>query len=78
MGSTYPSLECSGASVIASRLRSLSGGRVLDVATGSGGFIRVLLKTLKDCEISPAYEPVVIEPVYIYWLLFLPPKRSVG
>jgi len=48
MGSTYPSLERSGASVIANRLRSISGGRVLYVATGSGDFVRVLLKTLKD------------------------------
>ena len=48
MGSTYPSLECSGVSAIASRLKSISGGRVLDVTTGSGGFVRVLLKTLKD------------------------------
>ncbi len=36
------------ANVIANRLRSISGGRVLDVATGSGDFVRVLLKTLKD------------------------------
>lgn len=48
MSHTYPILECSGASVIADRLRSISGGSVLDVATGSGGFVRVLLKTLKD------------------------------
>ncbi|MDH5791992.1 MAG: class I SAM-dependent methyltransferase [Candidatus Bathyarchaeota archaeon] len=48
MGSTYPILECSGASVIANRLRPISGGRALDVATGSGGFVKTLLKTLKD------------------------------
>lgn len=33
---------------IAERLRSVSGGRVLDVATGEGGFIDILMKTLKD------------------------------
>ncbi len=38
----------SGAVTIAERLGTVSGGRVLDVATGDGGFIDTLMKTLKD------------------------------
>jgi len=38
----------SGAIRIAERLRSISGGKVLDVATGNGGFIDTLMKALKD------------------------------
>lgn len=34
----------------AKRLSSISGGRVLDVATGDGTFIQTLIKTLKDYE----------------------------
>ena len=41
-------LERSNAIRIMERLRSISGGRVLDVATGKGGFIDTLMKTLKD------------------------------
>jgi ubiquinone/menaquinone biosynthesis C-methylase UbiE len=44
-------LALSGAVKIRSRLGSVSGGKVLDVATGSGDFIDTLMKTLKtyDC-----------------------------
>lgn len=38
----------SGAKNIADRLSRISGGRVLDVATGDGGFIRTLRQTLRD------------------------------
>jgi len=41
-------LAMSGAIRIAERLRSISGGKVLDVATGNGGFIDTLMKALKD------------------------------
>jgi ubiquinone/menaquinone biosynthesis C-methylase UbiE len=41
-------IEPSEATRIADRLRSVSGGRILDVATGEGGFIDLLMKTLKD------------------------------
>jgi ubiquinone/menaquinone biosynthesis C-methylase UbiE len=41
-------LASSNASKIAKRLRSVSGGRILDVATAGGGFIDTLMKTLKD------------------------------
>jgi ubiquinone/menaquinone biosynthesis C-methylase UbiE len=41
-------LASSNASKIAKRLISVSGGRVLDVATAGGGFIDTLMKTLKD------------------------------
>jgi len=41
-------LASSGAVKIRSRLSSVSGGKVLDVATGSGDFIHTLMKTLKD------------------------------
>jgi SAM-dependent methyltransferase len=42
------SLENSGARKIGDRLRELSGGRVLDVATGDGDFIRTLGQALMD------------------------------
>jgi SAM-dependent methyltransferase len=41
-------LASSNAGKIAKRLRLISGGRVLDVATAGGGFIDTLMKTLKD------------------------------
>ena len=41
-------LASSNAPKIAKRLGSVSGGRVLDVATDQGGFIDTLMKTLKD------------------------------
>jgi SAM-dependent methyltransferase len=41
-------LASSQAPKIAKRLGSISGGRVLDVATGQGGFIDTLMSTLKD------------------------------
>ena len=41
-------LASSSAGIIAKRLGSVSGGRVLDVATARGGFIDTLVKTLKD------------------------------
>jgi len=41
-------LASSNASRIAKRLRSVSGGRILDVATAGGGFIDTLMKALKD------------------------------
>lgn len=46
----FPSIELhsSGARNIADRLKSISGGRVLDVCTGDGDFIGTLMKTLKD------------------------------
>jgi SAM-dependent methyltransferase len=43
-------LGSSEAPKIAKRLGSISGGRVLDVATGQGGFIDTLMNTLKDYE----------------------------
>ena len=43
-------LALSNAGKIAKRLGSVSGGRVLDVATAGGGFIDTLMKTLKDYE----------------------------
>ncbi|HIH00645.1 TPA: hypothetical protein HA259_00930, partial [Thermoplasmata archaeon] len=43
-------LRSSEAPRIAKRLASISGGRVLDVATGQGGFIDTLVNTLKDYE----------------------------
>jgi SAM-dependent methyltransferase len=44
-------LAASGAVKILSKLGSISGGKVLDVATGSGDFIDTLMKALKnyDC-----------------------------
>jgi ubiquinone/menaquinone biosynthesis C-methylase UbiE len=41
-------LAASGAIEIQSKLGSVSGGKVLDIATGSGDFIDILMKTLKD------------------------------
>jgi len=41
-------LASSSASKIAKRLGSVSGHRVLDVGTGGGDFIDILMKTLKD------------------------------
>jgi len=41
-------LATSGAVKIRSRLSSISGGKVLDVATGSGDFIDTLMKVLKN------------------------------
>jgi ubiquinone/menaquinone biosynthesis C-methylase UbiE len=41
-------LAASNASKIAKRLGSVSGGKILDVATAGGGFIDTLMKTLKD------------------------------
>ncbi len=43
-------LAASGATQIRGRLASLSGGEVLDVATGTGDFIDTLMKTLKSYE----------------------------
>jgi SAM-dependent methyltransferase len=43
-------LGASEAPKIAERLGLISGGRVLDVATGQGGFIDTLMNTLKDYE----------------------------
>ena len=48
MISPKTSLDSSNARNIANRLESISGGKVLDVATGNGDFIRTLMKTLKD------------------------------
>lgn len=45
-----PRLEASGAREIASKLKSISGGKVLDVCTGEGDFISTLMQTLKDFE----------------------------
>jgi len=41
-------LASSGARMIERRLKSISGGKVLDVATGDGDFIHTLMKTLED------------------------------
>ena len=41
-------LAASGAVEMLTKLGSISGGKVLDVATGSGDFINVLMKTLKN------------------------------
>jgi len=43
-------LASSEAPKIAKKLKSISGGRVLDVATGQGAFIDTLMNTLKDFE----------------------------
>lgn len=50
VGSLPRGLKSSEASKIAKRLGSISGGRVLDVATGQGAFIDTLINTLKDYE----------------------------
>jgi len=41
-------LAASGAVEMRTKLGSISGGRVLDIAIGSGDFINVLMKTLKN------------------------------
>ncbi|MFW9831023.1 MAG: class I SAM-dependent methyltransferase [Candidatus Thorarchaeota archaeon] len=41
-------LDVSNAELIAQMLGKISGGRVLDVCTGKGRFISLLMKTLKD------------------------------
>jgi len=41
-------LAASGAVEMRTKLGSISGGKVLDIATGSGDFIDVLMKTLKN------------------------------
>ena len=43
-----PRLAVSNAVAIAETLKSISGGRVLDVATGDGEFVSVLMKVLKN------------------------------
>ena len=48
MGSLPQKLRMSGAIEIRKRLRRISGGRILDVATGSGDFINTLMKMLKS------------------------------
>ena len=48
MGSLPEKLRTSGAIEIGKRLRGISGGRILDVATGSGDFINTLMKMLKN------------------------------
>jgi len=52
-------LASSNAGKIARRLSSVSGGRILDVATGGGDFIHTLMKTLKsyDCFVGIDYCP---------------------
>ena len=41
-------LKTSGALEIRTRLGEISGGKILDIATGSGDFINTLMKMLKD------------------------------
>jgi len=48
VGDLPKGLKSSEALKIAKRLGSISGGRVLDVATGKGEFIDTLMNTLKD------------------------------
>lgn len=43
-----PGLDTSGAREIADQLKTISGGAVLDVATGKGNFIETLMKALKS------------------------------
>jgi ubiquinone/menaquinone biosynthesis C-methylase UbiE len=43
-----PRLAVSNAVAIAETLKSISGGRVLDVATGGGEFVSLLMKILKN------------------------------
>lgn len=45
-----PRLEASRAREIASKLKSISGGKVLDVCTGNGDFISTLMQTLNQYE----------------------------
>ena len=42
------SLNDSNARIIVGSLKNISGGRVLDVATGDGDFISMLKQTLRD------------------------------
>lgn len=44
-------LASSSAKKIERRLKLISGGKILDVATGDGGFIRTLMKTLRDYDL---------------------------
>jgi SAM-dependent methyltransferase len=48
MGSLPEKLRTSGAIEIRKRLGGISGGRILDVATGSGDFINTLMELLKS------------------------------
>jgi len=48
MESLPEKLRTSGAIEIGKRLSEISGGRILDVATGSGDFVNTLMKTLKE------------------------------
>jgi len=48
MESFRPQEELWEASKIAERLKRISGGALLDVATGDGDFIQVMMATLKD------------------------------
>jgi ubiquinone/menaquinone biosynthesis C-methylase UbiE len=41
-------LAASGAVEMRTKLASISGGKVLDIATGTGDFINILMKTLKN------------------------------
>lgn len=45
-----PRLEGSGAREIALKLKSISGGKILDVCTGKGDFISTLMQTLNGYE----------------------------
>lgn len=44
------SLKDSNAGAIVDRLKTVSGGRVLDIATGDGDFISLMKKTMRDHE----------------------------
>jgi ubiquinone/menaquinone biosynthesis C-methylase UbiE len=48
MQALTPRMKNSGAVEIYQRLREISGGKVLDVATQQGGFIDTMMDTLKD------------------------------
>lgn len=48
MRDSPPGLAASNAVAIAETLKSISGGRVLDVATGDGEFVSLLMKTLNN------------------------------
>lgn len=48
IGDLPEGVAASNASVIAKRLSTISGGRILDVGTGNGAFIDTLMNTLKD------------------------------
>jgi SAM-dependent methyltransferase len=43
-------LAVSGAVEMRTKLGSISGGKALDVATGTGDFIKILMETLKNCD----------------------------